>query len=110
MAELAVQTAVKTGVVPTLNAVSASDEFSNDGRTILWVTNGSGGSLTVTIVSQNTIDTDLAIADRTVTLTTGQVKVLGPYATTHYNDADGMCTLQFSATTSVTCAVISVPS
>lgn len=106
MATLLVQTVDRTGIVPTLNAVSASDKFANPtGRASIRVVNGSGGTLTVTIVSQST-DDGLAVADRTVSVTNGQVKWCGPFPTATYNDANGDVTLQFSATTSVTCEII----
>lgn len=102
MATLSVQTATSAGLNPTANAVSASDEFANDGKTLARVANGSGGSLTVTIVTPNTVDGGLAIADRTVTVPDGESRVIGPFPKSSYNDSSGNVTLQFSATTSVT--------
>lgn len=107
MATYTVQTVTRSGITPTKNAVASSDNFVNDGRTVLHVTNGSGGSLTVTIVTPNTSD-GLAVADRTVTIPNGEERVIGPFPRTVYNDGDGKVTVQFSATTSVTCQVLSV--
>ena len=107
MATYTVQTVTRSGITPTKNAVASSDNFVNDGRTVLHVTNGSGGSLTVTIVTPNTSD-GLAVADRTVTIPNGEERVIGPFPRSVYNDSDGNVTVQFSATTSVTCQVLSV--
>lgn len=95
------QTVTRTGVAPTANAVAASDTFANDGRTILIVENGSGGELTVTLVTQGTVD-GAAIADKTVTVANGATKAIGPFPPTVYNDSDGDVTVQYNATSSVT--------
>lgn len=108
MATYTVQTAVQTGVVPTQNAVAASDKFNNDGKTVLWVENGSGGELTVTLTTAATVG-GVAIADPTVTIANGAKKVIGPFATSIYNDSNGQVTVAYSATTSVTAAVIRIP-
>ena len=73
---------------------------------MLHVTNGSGGSLTVTIVTPGTSD-GLAVADRTVTIPNGEERVIGPFLRAIYNaTATGKVTVQFSATTSVTCQAL----
>ena len=105
MATLTVQTVTRAGIAPTNNAVSASDKFLNNGRTLVHVVNGGGTSLTVTIVTPAQVD-GLAVADRTVTIAAGQSRFIGPFPKNVYNDNDGYTTLEFSATTSVTCAVI----
>ena len=108
MATYTVQTVTRSGITPTKNAVSASDDFVNDGLTVLHVTNGSGGSLTVTIVTPGTSD-GLAVADRTVTIPNGEERVIGPFLRAIYSaTATGKVTVQFSATTSVTCQALSV--
>lgn len=104
MALLATQTPTPAGVVITRNAVSASDTFENSGRTLIEVVNGGAGALTVTIPVSSTVD-GLAVEDRTVAFTAGQTKVLGPFPPGIYGST---VTLEFSATTSVTAAVIQV--
>lgn len=107
MGTYTVQTVVRAGVTPTDNAVASSDEFANDGHTILIVTNGSGGSLTVTITTPGTVD-GLAVADRTVSIANGAKKAIGPFTKSLYNDSDGNVTVGYSATTSVTAMCLSV--
>lgn len=109
MALLTVQTIARAGVAPTLNAVSASDTFANDGRTYIDVNNGGATSLTVTIVTPATVD-GLAIDDRTVTIAAGQRRVIGPFPKATYNHpTTGLVTVNFSATASITCAVLRLP-
>ena len=107
MGSYTVQEVVRAGVVPTENAVAASDTFSNDGHTILIVTNGSGGTLVVTLVTQGTVDGQ-AVADRTVSIATGVKKAIGPFIRSVYNDSDGKVTAQYDATTSVTAAALKI--
>ena len=53
MSLLAVQDLVRSGVVPVFNAASASgDEFANDGKTLVYVKNGSV-DVTITFIAQN---------------------------------------------------------
>lgn len=107
MATYTVQTAAQTGITPTQNAVAASDKFNNDGKTILWVENGSGSTLTVTITTAATAG-GVAIADPTVSISNGAKKVIGPFKTSIYNDSNGQITVAYDQTTSVTAAVISI--
>jgi len=107
MAAYTVQRVLRAGVTPTENAVSASDTFQNSGKTILLVENGSGGELTVTVVTPSTVD-GLAVSDRTVTVANGAKKVIGPFPVNVYNDSDNNVTVNFSATSSVTCMALRI--
>lgn len=110
MATYTVQTVTTAGITPTKNAVSASDDFVNDGRTVLHVTNGSGGSINVTVVTPVTTG-GLAVADLVVAVPAGEERVIGPFARSIYNDpSTGKVTVQFSGTTTVTCQALSVAS
>lgn len=104
MATYTVQSAVATGLTPTANAVSASDDFTNDGRTVLRVVNGSGGSLTVTAVTSYTQD-GMALADNPVTVADGVTKIVGPFPVRSYGSTT---TVQYSATSSVTAECVKV--
>lgn len=101
MATYTVQNIVATGITPTYAAVAASDKFANDGRTYLHVKNGGGSPSTVTIVTQYTAG-GLALADQAVSVTNAQERVIGPFPTDLYNDANGDVTVTYSPTTSVT--------
>lgn len=101
MALLATQTISQSGITPTKNAVSASDTFTNDGKTFLHVVNGNAGTLTIGVVTSGTKD-GLAIADQPYTLLTGTEKVMGPFPTDTFGTT---VTITFDVTTSVTCQV-----
>ena len=107
MGTYTVQKVTRDGVVPTENAVAASDTFKNDGKTILLVTNGSGFTLAVTIVTPGTVD-GLAIGDRVVDIADGTQEALGPFQRNIYNDSDGEVTVNYDAITSVTAAVLKI--
>jgi hypothetical protein len=90
-------------------AVSASDTFANtNGRTMLEVTNGSGGSLTVTFVVPGTwpvtSGVTYAVSNDAQTIANGAGKLFGPFNTTLFGT--GTITVNFSATSSVTARVI----
>ena len=82
-------------------------QFPNDGKTFIHVKNGGGSSDTVTIVSQNSED-GLAVADRTVVVTNGEERMIGPFLPHVYNDGDGLVNFSHSFITSVTQAVFSL--
>lgn len=108
MGTYTVQDVVDEGVVPTANAVAASDTFINDGNTILLVENGSGGSITVTITTTKTIE-GLAVADQAVTIADGTEKAIGPFPKDLYNNSSGVVTVAYSGTTSVTAKCLRIP-
>lgn len=84
MAAFVVQTTTRAGMTPTSNAAAElGDTFVNDGRTILRVTNGNVGTIVLTIVTSAEVD-GLAVADRTVSFTTGAIRYIGPFATSTY--------------------------
>lgn len=98
MATYTVETVTAAGLEATANAVSASDDFANNGSTLLRVINGSGGDITVTIVSSFT-RVGLALADQPVTVTAGEARWVGPFDTSTFGTTT---TVTYSATTSVT--------
>lgn len=108
MGTYTVQAIVDEGVVPTANAVAASDTFINDGNTFLIVDNGSGGSITVTITTTKTVE-GLALADQVVTIANGAEKAIGPFPKDVYNDSSGLVTVGYSGTTSVTAKCLRLP-
>ena len=105
MALLSVQTALVTGIVPTYNAVSASDTFSNDGGTRLHIKNGGGGTCTVTITTPYTLG-GLALADQVISIGAGVENQVAVLSTQIYNASDDLVTITFSPTTSVTMSLI----
>ena len=108
MATLTVQDSTIAGFTPSYGAVASSDEFPNDGNTIIHVKNGGGSPDTVAI------DSLLACNQGSdhnggSSVTNGSEKVFGPFNMTRFNNTNGRVTITHSFTTSVTCAVIRLP-
>jgi len=105
MAVLTVQTVSRSGLQPSLAAAAGGgDSFANTGNEFVYISNGGGGSITLTIVTQSTVDGQ-AVADRTVSVPAGESRFVGPFPTSHYNDANGRVQLTYSGVTSVTVAI-----
>lgn len=114
MAEKSVQVAAEGGVALSFGAAAANDTFKNDGRTLLIVKNGSGSTVTVTVTAQKTSANVSGLgavtkSDASGTVADGAEKAFGPFPTRAYNDADGQAHIGYSATTSVTVALLRVP-
>lgn len=108
MATYAAETPTIAGLAATPRSAAASDKVP--GGTLLRVTNGSGGALTVTVVTPATFD-GLAIADATVSVPNGTYRYIRiPSSALYVDPADNLVTVNFSATTTVTYDVISYPS
>ena len=106
MATLTVQSlAGSSGVAITTQAADvAGDEFANDnGRVNFEVSNGSGASVDVTIVTQATVD-GLAVADRVISVGAGDRFIVNQLSTGTYNDSGGLVQVTYSSVTSVTVA------
>lgn len=96
------------GVALTFFAAANGDKVP-PGCTLI-VRNTSGGAITLTIVTPLVLDGDLALADRTtnnVAATTGVNAIRIPNNEVYRDPADGLVTINFSATPSVDYAVIS---
>lgn len=86
-------------------AVDASNgnQFANDGRTRLYVKNGSGSPLTVTYNIPSTIRSlSGAITTITKTVAAGKVAVLGPFNPALFNQTTGYVQVSWSAGTTIT--------
>ena len=102
MATLTVQDVNSGGAVPTYAAAAGGgDQFSNDGKTMIHVKNGSGGSITVTVASQVSCSQG-ATHNTAVAIAAGAEKMIGPFPTDRYNDANGFVQLTYSGVTSLT--------
>src|SRR5436189_260575 len=79
---------------------AGGDQFSNDGKTYLKITNGGGAPITVTVVAQRPCDqgTIHSIANSVTNATT---EVMGPFSD-RYNDALGFVQVTYSGVTTVT--------
>lgn len=108
MADLNAQVPTPAGVVPTYNAVSASDTVPNaGGRTVVLVRNASAGAVNVTLVGRGRMG-DVVVPDRVIAVAAGQDRLISVDAAL-YNDSNGRVTINFSAIVSVTMAVIYMP-
>jgi hypothetical protein len=104
MAALTVQNITKSGVEPTYaSAAGGGDTFTNNGKTLFALDNGSGGTIVATIVTSATVD-GLAVSDRTVSVPAGEIRWvcdLDPnvYGTTVSVTYDGVTSLTVAAFT-----------
>ena len=83
--------------IDTAAASGAGDTFLNDGKTMFFVTNGSGGSINVTFA---------AVVDKVVAVGAGLTLAFMLNAGT-YNNPSGSVVVTYSAVTSVTVGAIS---
>lgn len=116
MATLSVQTIAPTGLVPSYAAANSSDAFPDDGRerTFLHVKNGGGSSINVTIPAQRTSRRvpgagTITVPDMVVAVANGAEKMIGPFPDDYRGLTTGNVTVNYSATSSVTAAVLQVP-
>jgi len=102
MATLTVVQIPKTGVELILTAAAGGgDAFANDGQTVFILNNGSGGDIVATFVTQATKD-GLAVADRAVTITAGDLESVADLDPEVYNDTSGLCQVTYDGVTSLT--------
>lgn len=76
-------------------------------KLFLYVNNGSGVSVNVTIQTPQTVR-GLAVADQVIAVGAGVEKIIGPFDASFYNQADGTVYVDFSAVTSVTVAAFRI--
>ena len=110
MADLAVATVVLAGLTEPAEVAAAGggDTFTNDGKTFLKVTNGSGGGLNV--VANAVKDCDQGFDhDNDVTVGAGATVYIGPFPKSVFNGAASKTSLTYpGGVTSLTLKPISV--
>lgn len=108
MAALPVRKLVDAGTRPTLAAASTSDTavIGNGVNNFAVYLNGSGASVTLTVVGQGTTDYGGDLPDNVITVAAG-AEVWIPLRK-DYNDGTGNAVITLSAATSVTAAVVQV--
>lgn len=101
---LATQSIARAGVVPAYAAAAGGgDTFTPDRFTFVHAKNGSGGSITVTIVTPRTDALGNPIADNAVAIGAGAEKMIGPFPSEFYGDpTTGLASLTYSGVTSLT--------
>jgi hypothetical protein len=103
MATVATESITTAGISPTMNAASGGgDKVSPD--TILLIRNGSGSAMTVTVTTPGTVD-GLAIADRvSSSIAAGALHTMLLPSALYRDPTDGLVSLAWSATTTITFA------
>lgn len=108
MAVLTAATVSRAGTdVAGVAAGAGGDSFANTGKEFLEVKNGSGASITVTLDVQATLE-GMAVTDPTVAVAAGATKIIGPFPTHLFNDANGRANVTYSAVTTVTVKVLTI--
>lgn len=113
MAALSVITAAPGGTAfTTASAAGGGDTFVNNGKTLFYANNGSGGSITITFTAQNTVTIDgqaLSLSNLAVAVGAGAAKVIGPFPQQIFNNSSGAVAVTYSGVSSLTVAPISMP-
>lgn len=111
MALLARQDIALAGTVPTYNAAAGGgDTFPAQGRrTFLHVKNGGVGSINVTLNSLVNCNQG-SDHDNVTPVGAGADKFIGPIDPDRFADPTGVCGVTYSGVTSVTVAVLQLPS
>ncbi len=108
MAAIAILRPTHTGLALTTQAAAGGgDTLQNDGQTVLYVSNGGGSSINVTVTPAATPD-GLSFQAVVVPVGAGATKVLGPFPPLYFNNASGQVAVTYSAVTSVVVAGIGV--
>jgi hypothetical protein len=110
MALLALQTSKVGGTALTFTAAGAGGDTFTSGQKALIVRNASGAAITATVVTPGTDKYALARPDITsvsIPLTTGVV-IIGPFPSDLEDPATGLVTVTYSATASVTVALVAI--
>ena len=80
----------------------AGDTWANTGREMVYIENGSGSPITLTMVLAATATIDgIATTSRTLSLVAAKRYVLGPFPPGAYNDVNGFMNLTYSGVTSL---------
>ncbi|MFF7610746.1 hypothetical protein [Streptomyces lavendulae] len=103
---MATLTVAAIAAAGTLNATTAAagggDKVKPDGdRVFVEVTNGSGGSINVTVASYPTVRGQ-AVADRVIAVAASATKKIPIFADLNTNPSDGLAAITYSAVTTVT--------
>lgn len=103
------QVATAYKLAPTLTQPTADGDIVDCGDVHLWVHNGSGGSINVTVQSTATVE-GLAVANLVVAVAAGQDALVGPLPKNAFGrktgDDKARAYVDYSSQTSVTRAVV----
>lgn len=93
-----------TGAALSFSAASASDTLVGGQGVHLYVNNTSGATRTVTLVTPETVEGALAVADRTVSSLTATIRKI-PVPSRYNDPTTGLTTVTIDNATGVTYAV-----
>ena len=110
MATLTTQVVNRAGTVITpVAAAGGGDAMTVGSGMMLEVVNGGGAPITVTlnVPASRTFEPNVAITSPAISVTNGTTKWIGPVdAGTFMDPTTGLCTITYSAVTSVTVAAV----
>ena len=109
MATLTVTKPAKAGTAFAPVAASANgDAFANTGKEFLYVDNGGGSPITVTLDCPRACSFGVTNAahDLAVSINAGDSKLIGTFDTVRFNDDNGLVQVTYSDVTSVLVAVM----
>lgn len=110
MATLTVVTTTLAGTAAAAASCAAGgDVFPNNGKTLVEITNGSGGSLTPTFAATGTLQNGAVIASVATAIAAGVTRVFGPFPPELFNNSSGQVAITYSGVTSLTIRCISMP-
>jgi hypothetical protein len=108
VATLAIQTIDKDGVLPSYVAAAGGGDKVVPGQgTFIHVKNGGASPVTVTIITPETVDSDLSVQDRAVVVANASEQMIAIPG--RYRGTDGLASVTYSAVTSVTIASLRGP-
>jgi len=113
MSEITVQDITATGTTATIvtyqSAVATGDTFTNTGAgsRVIIVKNGHTTTLTCTVAREDTCEH--GVTHNVVQAIAADEEMQLPVGQTPFNDADGVVTITYNASTAMTVAVVSVP-
>lgn len=108
MAELTVQNITQSGITPTFSEASATgDVMSNDGASFIYVKNGSGSSLSITITAQTTAVNieafgQLTASNTVMSIATNSEGIIGPFPTFIFNNSNNQIEISYNVNEGVT--------
>jgi hypothetical protein len=92
-------------------AAGGGDSFFMTGKDVLLVNNGSGGTITVTLVAvADNFGVTNAAHNLTFAILAGKLCAIGPLTLARFKDANGLCQITYSGVTSLTVGVLRVGS
>ncbi len=100
---------------PAGTGAGNGNHFDNEKRNVfVHVKNASGGNLTLTILTNSIVDGNVTLPDKTLVIANGGEPMIGPFPSAPYQSIEGSVnaaiSLEWSTITSVTFAVIKLPS